>query len=153
MEAKHLRDLVVEPTLKEFGFYSESAAELILGTIAHESKMGRYLKQIKGPALGIVQMEPATHDDIWDNYLAFRPELRDKVSALLIPCVSKQEQLVVNLKYAVVMARIHYLRVPEPLPTADDLQGLAEYWDTHYNRNPLKGFPHQFIDDYRRFVL
>ena len=39
------------------------------------------------------------------------------------------------------------------LAGADDLQGLAEYWDTYYNGNPTKGFPEEAVRNYRRFVL
>lgn len=32
-----------------------------------------------------------------------------------------------------VMCRVHYLCFPRPLPTADDIPGLAKYWKDHYN--------------------
>ncbi len=47
---------VVRPTLAHLNLHSSSAEHLIMGTIAHESKMGEYLNQIQGPALGVVQM-------------------------------------------------------------------------------------------------
>jgi hypothetical protein len=31
------------------------------------------------------------------------------------------------------MCRIHYLRVPEVLPAANDWPGFAAYWKNHYN--------------------
>jgi hypothetical protein len=31
------------------------------------------------------------------------------------------------------MARIKYYRVPKPLPDADDVEGLGEYWLRYYN--------------------
>lgn len=65
----HLRDLIIRPTLVEMGHYSPAAEALLLGTAAHESHGGRYLSQIRGPARGIYQMEPATHDDLWRHYL------------------------------------------------------------------------------------
>ena len=57
------------------GAEAEYAAVLLTGsgTAAVESRMGTYLRQIGGPALGIWQVEPATHLDCWDNWLDYRP--------------------------------------------------------------------------------
>ncbi|MHC5804382.1 hypothetical protein ACYTX7_09245, partial [Streptococcus pyogenes] len=75
MDAKQLKVLVIGPTLKTIGLYSEAADQLILGTIFQESR-AKYLKQLgNGPALGVIQMEPNTYNDIWDNYLKYKPEL------------------------------------------------------------------------------
>jgi hypothetical protein len=38
-----------------------------------------------------------------------------------------------NLKFACQMARIKYYRFPKPLPDADDVEGLGEYWLRYYN--------------------
>ena len=71
--AQQFRNLIIEPTLEAIGMNSTSAVELLLGTMATESWAGTYIKQIKnGPALGVYQMEPATHDDIVINYLNHR---------------------------------------------------------------------------------
>ena len=76
-----LRRLVIQPTLDAMvplwgtGVNHEAAANLLVGTVFQESVIGNQtrLKQVGGgPALGIFQIEPDTHQDIWDNYLAFR---------------------------------------------------------------------------------
>src|SRR5258708_26545125 len=36
-----------------------------------------------GPAVGLFQMEPTTHDDCWTNFLNFRPVLAGKVKQTL----------------------------------------------------------------------
>ena len=75
MDPKQLTLLVVRPTLKKLGLYSLAAERLIVGTIYQESH-AKYLKQLgNGPALGVIQMEPATYGDIWDNYLAYKRTL------------------------------------------------------------------------------
>ena len=57
---------IIEPVLSRLHAASPAARALLLGTAAQESAMGRYIRQLRGgPALGIFQMEPATHDDIW----------------------------------------------------------------------------------------
>ncbi len=38
-----------------------------------------------------------------------------------------------NLAYATAMCRVHYLRVPRPLPDAGAVRAMGEYWKRHYN--------------------
>lgn len=155
IEADHLRR-VIEATLERLPppMQGPKAVELLMGTAAHESHGGTYLYQIAGPALGIYQMEPATHDSLWANYLRYRPDLAASVRALAASYavhngVPYSRQLVTNLEYSTAMARIRYLPAPPPVPGT--VEGQAEYWDRWYNRSPDKGFPEQYVRDYYRF--
>ena len=66
MDKKQLTELIIIPTLKEIPKgYSEEAVMAIQMIIAHESCGGKYIAQTKGPALGVIQMEPFTHDQVW----------------------------------------------------------------------------------------
>jgi hypothetical protein len=57
-----IRTQVIYPALNKMGMWSEAAGELVLGTAIVESNH-TYLKQHgDGPALGLWQVEPATHD-------------------------------------------------------------------------------------------
>lgn len=137
---------VLRPTLEQIKLYSLSAENLLLGTALTESGDLHYLHQLgQGPALGLYQMEPHTHDDIWDNYLAFRKDLRREVLAYLGPVPEPKDQLITNMAYATVMTRVHYLRVKEPLPAASDHRGLANYWKQHYNTELGAGKPDAFV--------
>src|SRR5688572_28738068 len=134
----HLRTYVIRPVLKDLGLWSEPAEKLILGTACQESQCGRWLRQIgEGPALGIFQMEPATHNDLWNNFLDHRPEIARKVKLFVAGLAPSAEQLVGNLYYATAMCRIHYLRVPEPIPNT--LEEQAAYWKKFYNSELGKG--------------
>ncbi len=128
-----LRQLVIRPTLIYLGLDGTAAEELMLGTAAQESRCGANLAQIGGPALGVWQIEPATHDDIWANFLTFRPQLANKISTLLFTGLPKQVQLVGNLYYACSMARVQYFRSATPLPAAGDLEGQAAFYKLAYN--------------------
>lgn len=151
MDAKQLKVLVIGPTLKTIGLYSEAADQLILGTIFQESR-AKYLKQLgNGPALGVIQMEPNTYNDIWDNYLKYKPELAAKITHLASvgslgpdgrPDVN---ELVTNLAFAVGMCRVHYLRVKEKLPAADDVEALGRYWKQYYNTELGAGTVDEFV--------
>jgi len=151
---KDLREAIVRPTLKKIGLWSEAAENLLLGTAAQESQMGRYLRQIGGgPGLGIFQVESSTHDDIWDNYLIYRGPLLSAVTKLTVLQMPRTQQLVWNLYYATAIARIHYLRVPEPLPAPDDVSELGCYWKNHYNTKLGKGTVEEFVKSYTAMVV
>jgi len=150
INTKQLRDLIIIPSLEEIDKYSDAAVNLLMGTPAQESDMGSYLAQYPtGPAMGIYQMEIDTHNDIHFNYLRHRPELKELVAKT---GGSKAADMIWNLKYATVMCRIHYLRVPEALPDKDDIVGLAEYWKVHFNTIKGAGSIDEFIANYQRYV-
>lgn len=134
INASQLKELVIKPALHELVMYSDNAVELLLFTCAVESLGGTYLKQLKGPAVGIYQMEPATHNDIWQNYINHRGSLI-MIMASAFDCtrMPSEDRLIYDLRYATAMARLHYARVPEPLPDLNDIQSIWVYYKTHYN--------------------
>lgn len=154
-----LIELIIQPTLKDLGLYSLAAEQLLAGTCAQESGMGTYLKQVgTGPALGIFQMETASHDDTWDNFLKYNSNLECKVTAIMdIPLpdhyryVPHSSKLIADLSYACAMARIHYLRVKEPLPPANDIPALAAYYKKYYNTPNGGASEQQFIDNWNKY--
>jgi hypothetical protein len=133
IEAYQYGRRVIRPTLEHLGVYSDKAHALLLGTALAESHLD-YVQQFNGgPGRGYYQMETATHDDIWDNFLEFRPALAAKVRALLVEALPRGVQLEGNGYYATAMARVHYMRVREHLPKADDPLAMVTYWKTYYN--------------------
>ena len=149
MNNKQLRELIIKPTLLELDMYSKAAEDLVAGTIAQESRMGEFIKQIGGgPALGICQMEPATHNDLWQNYITFRHNIGDRL--FKITSHLKAEEMIWNLRYAVAMCRIHYYRQPGAIPS--NIEGLAAYWKAYYNTPAGKGSEHEFIENYQRYA-
>jgi len=152
IDIEQFRTLIVRPTLIDMGLHSEAAENLLIGTAVQESTL-TYLKQIGGgPALGVYQMEPATHDDIWANYLAYRDDLADTVRELSWG-EPTAERMVWDLRYATAMARIHYKRVPEALPPANAISSLGAYWKDHYNTTLGAGTAQEFIENYQRHVM
>lgn len=150
MEKEILR-ILIRDTLEQIGLCSDSAVELLMGTCAQESALGKYRRQIGGgPALGIMQMEPATYRDITKNYLRYKPELTRqilKVSGLKE--MPEAEELVMNDRFAICMARVHYLRFKGAIPS--NLEGWAHYWKVHYNTRFGKGTEVEFINNYNRY--
>ena len=146
MNTKEYRTLVRE-VLGTYNLWSKPAEDLVVGTSIHESGNFRYNKQVKGPALGYIQMEPATYKDLWLNYLAYKPELADKIEAEFGKFISIQpETLIDNPRLGVVMCRVHYLRKPGSIPV--DLEGQAKYWKKHYNTYLGRGTAEQYVKAY-----
>ena len=148
MNPQQLHDLIIKPTLEYMGgnYYSKESAFLLLCTAAIESDCGYYIKQINGPALGIWQMEPATHDDIWKSC----DSLKSNEFAVFIfdMCLcgeikhnvdfTGESQLIQSPKYACAMARLKYSMDPNPLPklTGDnnaDSRAFFSYYKRVYN--------------------
>lgn len=142
------RDKVVRPALAALNMRSPAAERLLLGTAVQESGL-RYLHQIKGPAIGLFQMEPATHADIL-AYLRRNPRRYNIVAGLSLTL--EPEEMAWNLQYAAIMARLHYWRDPAPLPAPGDGAGLAEYWKRVYNTNAGRGTAAQFAANYKKHV-
>jgi hypothetical protein len=156
IDSTHLLRYVIRPVLTDLDLWSEPAERLVLGTACQESHCGRWLVQlgdVPGGGLGIYQMEPATHDDIWKNFLNHRKAIASKIMDLRsipVTVANYAGDMVGNLYYATAMCRIHYLRDPEPLP--DDLRGQAEYWKRVYNTHLGKGTVEEYMNNWNRYV-
>ena len=152
IDPKQLRGLIAR-VLDGRRLHSHAAMELLMGTAAQESCLGTYLHQIRGPALGIFQMEPATEADIWQNYLRYKPALADAVRQVSSVAVPSAWALETNLAYQIIMARLHYYRVREPLPDPGDIEALGRYWKKYYNTAAGRGTVEEFVANYRRNCL
>jgi hypothetical protein len=155
--AKELIENIIRPALSGIGMARPEAEQLLAGTCAQESQMGTYLRQDQGPALGIWQMEPKTHKDIWDNYLKYRPELvKQIIDTCWMPKIynvnAPDDALIYNLKYACLMARVKYMRDKEGIPLFGNIEAQAFYWKNVYNSTAGKGDTAAYIQNYNRFV-
>lgn len=134
IDVNQFRQEVVRPVITALGLYSRAAENLLVGTALQESGL-KYLRQLNGPAIGVLQMENPTHDDIWANYLTQRHGLATLVRGFQLSYWEDvpAAQMAGNMYYAVAMGRIHYLRVREALPKADNAAEMARYWKKYYN--------------------
>lgn len=127
---KQLKDLI-KRVLKEIPRgYSKDAVELLLMIAAHESKAGTFLKQEKGPALGIFQIEPETHDDVWKNGDTCC------VNAQTIGVEWSECRLEYDLRYQIFIARQKLFMIAEPIPSkVDEMADYAKkYWNTEHGK-------------------
>jgi len=136
-----LAEQVIRPTLQALGYWSPGAEALLLGTALVEMTMAQGTQPQDSTGQGVFRMTPATHDRLWTDYLSTpaKQSLARAVEAQLpahgrpYDLLAKAASLEPNKAYACAMARVHYLRVPERLPEAGDLNGQAAYWARYYN--------------------
>ena len=155
---EQFRTLILNPTLQDANLYSQEASDLLLGTILAESNL-KYFKQIGGgPALGFVQMEPGTFNDIFYRYLERddKRHLKEKVRDVMVkehPFLSLTtplNQLMTNLPFAVLMARIRYLMVPHAIPHTSQQQ--AVYWKKYYNTEEGAGSVTKYLSNWNKYL-
>ena len=163
INAAQLLKFVVRPTLERMTMAGEAAEQLVMGTIAVESDMGHFVRQMGGPAVGIGQMEPATAADLLFRYLNRRDDtarrfqnafslINDtKISWNSVPINLILNKLTSDLAFSVALVRLRYWVVPEALPAAGDLRGLGRYWKAHYNTAQGAGTAMLFVRKYEQY--
>jgi hypothetical protein len=150
LDVSQFRRLIVAPVLKDLELWSKASENLMIGTALQESRL-TYLEQIGGGgALGPYQMEPTTTNDIFHRYLpnTSHTHLHKVVLKMLHPSEDIVLAMIYNWRYATAMARIKYFMIPQRLPEADDIEGLARYWKLYYNTPQGAGYPEEFINKY-----
>lgn len=155
---------VLQPSIEK----TVESIEILLMVAAHESMGFKYNRQIGGPALSFFQIEPATHRDLYINYLRYRPELLklvlDGVPPQKLVEIAEgikapvDSWLVDDVVYAAKIARVVLYRVPDKLPklkrdergqmSESFLIDLANYCKTHYNTVKGKATAMEYYQDY-----
>lgn len=150
-----LRDHIVKPTLSRLGMYSKWAERLVIGTAMAESVVNNDMKlvQINGPAVGIYQMEPFTHNDIYKNYVYYNPKIDAELTNLTDGTNRTSDRMIWDLRYATAMCRVHYWRQSFDIPNENDIEALAKIWKLHYNSNLGKGTIEGFIEKTQGILL
>jgi len=166
-QVKQIRDYIVRPTLNYLNLPGGIVAEkLIMGTAAQESKF-TYIKQIKGPALGLWQIEPFTLWDILEsvserllialdetslyrlsNVVYIRKDISDNQHRF----ISIEAEVPGNLFLACALCRIFYYLKPFPMAKVWNVSWAATIWKKYYNTHLGKGKPEEFIENYNKLV-
>ena len=155
------KDLVKRILLKLGSkFASDDAVNLIVGTMIIESRFKYFRQMGNGPARGFAQLETQTSVlDILQNWLKFRPTMIDQcVHATMIPkryfvkgSKADWDYLIeTNFAAQVVMARLHYWRAPQKMPST--MSGWAKYWKRWYNTELGSGEESEFIEQVSKYL-
>ena len=146
--------------------YATNVALLLAGTAATESHL-RYRRQVgykisdMGGAWGLWQTESLPMGDNV-RYLRAHPEVRERAAQFLHQGNGDLDAILSagNFglcklcagwdRFAVLIARVHYLRQPGAIPCTDEKR--AEYWKKNYNTYLGKGTPAKYLADYKRLI-
>jgi hypothetical protein len=142
---------VVIPALKMIGYCDPASIELVLGTGLHESGGWKYNKQVRGPAVGMWQIEPRTAMDIIHDVITHRHHVYE-VLCDIAGGDFNTNLLINNDVLCAAMCRLFYLRVPAALPKEGDVISQAKYWKQHYNTKYGKGSESQYISAWESHV-
>ncbi len=152
-----LRELIIQPALKGINLYSKEAEEMLIATCAQETHSGLYLKQLSGgkdAALGIYQMQPDTHDWIWNSTLTTDSNLGFVVmTSCKYTIRPKPDVMVYNLLYASVMARAFWLHVKEPFPDIGDTDNMWFLYKKYWNTYGGKATKEDFVKNYNLYAI
>ena len=142
---------IIAKVLKSIGLHSSEAVDLIFETGVHESTGYKHRRQMgNGPALGYWQMETATHDDCWDNFLKYKPTLSAKILTTAgLNSRPEATELINNDAYAICMCRVKYLRAKGAIPAT--IEGRAKYWKDNYNTAKGKGTVEKYLNDNAKY--
>lgn len=153
-----LRTLIIRPVLKYIDMWSDVAEDLVTGTAIQESMATYLANNGKNPTLGLFQMEPYVHDDLWKNDIAYRLTISNKLHRLTMRISEKHpnglnqipaEEMIGNIFYATAMCMLQYNRAPAPLPK-QDVNALASFWKRYYA--PYRsGTIDEFVYNYNKY--
>lgn len=145
---------LIRTTLRDGPFPDlERSVSLILGTAAQESGL-IYTQQIGGgPAKGYLQIEGATEQSLWMDFLAFQPDLAAYITSRCGHGGPDEHALEYDMVYGILMARtLYFWRDPERLPAVDDVEEAAKRYKQFYNTIYGAATEQQYIENYHRLI-
>lgn len=137
LDTAQFRIEIVRYTLQRIGLWDAASENLVVGTAYQESGLRSLRQKPMGPAFGLFQTEGPTHNDIYQNYLKFNPDLYLQVTRLASHFTTDTpdpRELIGNLCYAAAICRVHYRRVKEDLPPSKDAFAMMQFYIRNYNR-------------------
>lgn len=144
-----LTDCLV-PAAIALNVYDTPHLQLGLGTGIQESKLQNVQQHGGGPALGPFQMEPATHDSLWVNFIQYRPALKAALQTILGENNPSPQMLMQDLIYSAAMMFVKYLSCPGKIP--EDLPGQAAYYKKWYNTPLGAATEEEYIAGYQKYA-
>ncbi len=123
---------VIAHTLQILGENSTAAVKLLELTASLQAQ--HYATKPQS-GLGLYRIEPSAHLEIWDGYLAFKPDLASTVRGLASQKAFLQNphlELATNLGYSSAIAWAIYQRSELTLPDAEDQQALTACWTRYF---------------------
>lgn len=158
IDAHSLKEQVIKPTLKYLNEVSPALIKLLLGTAAVETRLkplGVYGENNVVGGIGLYNITQQQHLDIWDNYLAFDPDLASQIRGLASQrtfLTNPHDELNTNLAYATAIAWCIYKRANLSL-SGDCTQYLASCWSRYFRHQRSTSNQKDFCSVYNDLVL
>lgn len=151
-----LKDLP-HPHSSSDNLWSQSAENLVLGTIAVESGFGEYIKSADGKGLANIE-EPAFYDHF--DFM----ETADNGWGLIYETICMNwlsgqslswKELEWNNALSIALCRVHYCRIKKNLPPADNVNALGSYYVFHYRscQEHIPAHIAKFKNNYHKHIL
>ncbi|MFI2812711.1 MULTISPECIES: hypothetical protein [Microbulbifer] len=128
---------------------------LLLGTAAQESQLGFHLKLGRRHGLGLYQIQPHTHREIWDKFLIDYPALASKVRGLASQrdfLDHPHSELTTNLRYATAIAWLIYRAAGVERVEDGNIRAMAKLWHRHFHHGPVAS-ARDYVRSYTGLVL
>ena len=136
---------IIDWSLDNLNMNSKDASALVYRTGMAESGY-RHLSQMgSGPAVGFFQVEPATIDDTWNNYVVYRKPVKEALEGMGYDPEDSRMRVMSSIPLQAAFCRLKYRRDRLPIPSADDVHAQASYWKRVYNTELGKGSVKHFI--------
>ena len=134
MDIGQFRVYIVRDALKAASWWSPAVENIIVATAMVETGLLKFTQDGDGPARGLFQIEGRTYTDL----LSYIKKDAEKVKTILSVCGMDSlpddvDAVIWNLRYAVLITRMFYYRIPQALPKSDDADGMCQYYIVHYN--------------------
>ncbi|WP_148863080.1 hypothetical protein [Marinobacter fonticola] len=128
-QASALLNQVIRPVSQALGEDHPVIEEILLGAATLRSFDPFAEGQEEG--LGVFGISPELHRQVWDEFLAFRPELASQVRGFASQhqfLLNPDAELVTNTRYAAAIAisALEWVKPSWPLP--DDAYALTRLW-------------------------
>lgn len=136
-------------TTTKHPLWTLDAEEILVMIAAHESKMGKSIRQLGGgPGRGLWQVELGTLQDNYKNFINKRQDLLREIAGITGVDGYSEDALQFNPLYGCIQARLKLYRAPGKLPFRGDVRGMAEYAKAYFNSTLGKATPEKYINDY-----
>lgn len=144
----NLLTAVINEALDKLGETSSVACQLLIGTAKTEGWRASN-HSFENEALGVFQITPSTHQEVWDQCLAFFPEQASTIRGMASQRTfleAPHQELVVNIRYATAIAWSIYCYQGLILPRQVTKLSLARLWQQYYdNGNPCPRLLNHFF--------
>jgi len=110
-DTQQLQDQIISPTLHSLGILDPGVASALAAALECQPRVGLFSAQTDG--YGIFHITERQHRDIWDNHLAFDPDLASRVRGFASQRAfleNPEMELHCNLRYCAAIAALLWLR-------------------------------------------